>query len=367
MFGEKVNFTFKSEKTYTTPIGAIMSIFCIVLLGSFFMTKIQKFLSQTDPFFSMTNQTLEDNQVVTDLWGLGFFFAIEKVRPEVGNIVATHKSWISGGEKVVTPLELMDCSELFMLQDGILNQDKLAFKRVINLQKRDNKEFLCPVNIDDLLVSGHFGSELFQFVNIELQGCNLREGCFPDDELYKLTFNFLFLTAHPNILGREKDEVIRFNEDTSHYYYLDPTHTHRDNIYFMESTLTLKDNIWDIYEFTEKELQIVEYASTDKRTSWIPPSTPVKERTYVDLFLRQNESVRHYKREEYDILTLLGDLGGLLDIVLLTGVAISSPFVVRLFQAAVVSNNYRIQHYLRDMTPYYDSRKNNGQLTTESD
>ena len=208
--------------------------------------------------------------------------------------------------------------------------------------KRENKEFLCPVNIDELVVSGHFGTELFQYVNIELQGCKLGEKCWPNDELYKYKFNFLFLSAHPNILGEEKDEVIRHIEDTNHYFHLDPTHTQRNNIYFMESTLTLKDNIWDIYEFSETELHIVEYASSEKRNSWIPPSTPIEDRRYVILYLRQNESVRHYKREEYDILTLLGDLGGLLDIVLLTGVAISSPFVVRLFQAAIVSNNYRI-------------------------
>ena len=65
--------------------------------------------------------------------------------------------------------------------------------------------------------------------------------------------------------------------------------------------------------------------------NWIDPATPLSERRYVSIYLRQDENVRRYKREEYDILTFLGDLGGLLDIILLAGVAISSPFVVRLF------------------------------------
>lgn len=56
-----------------------------------------------------------------------------------------------------------------------------------------------------------------------------------------------------------------------------------------------------------------------------------------------------------------------MDIIILLGVALSSPFVVRLFQAALVKKTYRIQHYLKDMTPYYNSRKQSGQLTTESD
>ena len=67
------------------------------------------------------------------------------------------------------------------------------------------------------------------------------------------------------------------------------------------------------------------------------------------------------------MLTYLGDLGGLMDIIILIGVSLSSPFVARLFHAALVKKTYRIQHFLRDMTPYYESRKTNGKLTTESE
>ena len=67
------------------------------------------------------------------------------------------------------------------------------------------------------------------------------------------------------------------------------------------------------------------------------------------------------------MLTYLGDLGGLLDIVMLLGWAISSIFVSRLLQAALVKQVYRVQRYLLDMTPYYVSSRPAGQLTTESD
>ena len=67
------------------------------------------------------------------------------------------------------------------------------------------------------------------------------------------------------------------------------------------------------------------------------------------------------------MLTYLSDLGGLLDIIILGGVTLSSPFVLRLFHAALVKKTYRIQQYLRDMTPYYETSKPNGNLTPESD
>ena len=74
-----------------------------------------------------------------------------------------------------------------------------------------------------------------------------------------------------------------------------------------------------------------------------------------------------YKREEYDLLTYFGDLGGLLSSLLFFGWAISSKFVMRLFHAALVKKIYRVQQYLLDMTPYYQSSKDGGKLTTESD
>ena len=78
-------------------------------------------------------------------------------------------------------------------------------------------------------------------------------------------------------------------------------------------------------------MDILEYSRSRKLSSWIPSEVPLSERRYVSIYLRQDENVRRYKREEYDILTFLGDLGGLLDIILLARVAVSSPFVVRLF------------------------------------
>ena len=111
MFGEQVNFTFKSEKTYNTNLGGVISLLCIFILGSFFVTRTLKFLTRDDPFFSMTKQALEGTDVVTDLWSLGFFFAVEKLPPNVGQIFIDHVSWRAGEDKVVTPIELFNCNE----------------------------------------------------------------------------------------------------------------------------------------------------------------------------------------------------------------------------------------------------------------
>ena len=112
----------------------------------------------------------------------------------------------------------------------------------------------------------------------------------------------------------------------------------------MESTIRLKSYILDIFEFLEQELTMYEYSFTQSIAYYVPQeSTPLSERTYLNLNLRQDpEKAMLYKREEYDLLTYFGDLGGLLSSLLFSGWTISSMFVLRLFHAALVKKIYRV-------------------------
>ena len=135
----------------------------------------------------------------------------------------------------------------------------------------------------------------------------------------------------------------------------------------MESTINIKDNIYDIWESTEKDLTVYEFYESQTQLSWIPPSTALADRTYVKVFFRLASEAHFYKREDYDMLTYFGDLGGLLDFVIWFGWGLSTFFVSRLFAADLVSQAYRVQKYLLDSTAYYESSKLDGHLTTESD
>ena len=73
----------------------------------------------------------------------------------------------------------------------------------------------------------------------------------------------------------------------------------------------------------------------------------------------------YYKREEYDMLSYFGDLGGLYSIVMGFGWVISVALISRLFQAAIVEKTYRWQKYNVDDTPYYKT-KIAGKVTPEN-
>ena len=88
---------------------------------------------------------------------------------------------------------------------------------------------------------------------------------------------------------------------------------------------------------------------------------------YVSIFFRQENKSIQYKKEEYDLLSYFGDLGGLQALLFIFGQAITSSFVSRLFYAALVKRAYHVQKYMLDRTPYYETSKGTGHLTTESD
>ena len=76
----------------------------------------------------------------------------------------------------------------------------------------------------------------------------------------------------------------------------------------------------------------------------------------MSIFFRADPKKKTYMRQDYDLLTYLGDIGGLLDFVMMFGWSISTIFVTRLFQASLVERVYRLQRYVLDMTPYYKTR-----------
>ena len=69
---------------------------------------------------------------------------------------------------------------------------------------------------------------------------------------------------------------------------------------------------------------------------------PLEEREYLSIFFRADNENKLYKRIGYDILTYLGDLGGILDVVVVAGHVCTTIFASRLFQAALIGQAYRI-------------------------
>ena len=81
-FGKKVEFTFQKKPAFQTHLGAIVSIFCFLLMLAFFLVRTSKLVTEEEPLVSMA--TLAQSDI--DLWSLGFMFAVENVPASIGTV-----------------------------------------------------------------------------------------------------------------------------------------------------------------------------------------------------------------------------------------------------------------------------------------
>ena len=61
--------------------------------------------------------------------------------------------------------------------------------------------------------------------------------------------------------------------------------------------------------------------------------------------------------DPYKILDLLGDMGGLLDIINALGVLLTISFVKHSFNRSLLGDAYQVQGYIEDNSEFYPSKK----------
>ena len=69
---------------------------------------------------------------------------------------------------------MVDCRELLDKKDGTnySNNENFDIKKII---KSLNKKFLCPKDLDELTLQGNYGDDIFKFIKITIEGCQLNE------------------------------------------------------------------------------------------------------------------------------------------------------------------------------------------------
>ena len=121
----------------------------------------------------------KEEQEPIDLWALNFMFAVESVDPRVARVTVSHVLWgpdknkddEETGEtlyedKQYREVEMVDCISLKDDPDyeNFHESTKLLIESIENTRK--NTSFLCPVNLESLVVRGHYGATEFDYVRI---------------------------------------------------------------------------------------------------------------------------------------------------------------------------------------------------------
>ena len=93
------------------------------------------------------------------------------------------------------------------------------------------------------------------------------------------------------------------------------------------------ENKWSVVEIGEPGHQFVEFTHGTPRVENM-------EGKYSSIYFRMASKRRVYSLEPYKILDLLGDMGGLLDIIFAFGVLITIGYVKRAFARSLLGDAY---------------------------
>ena len=82
-----------------------------------------------------------------------------------------------------------------------------------------------------------------------------------------------------------------------------------------------------------------------------------KAQSYSNIYFRLASKARSHRIDPYNIVDLLGDMGGLLDIVMAFGAILTAREVRRAFDRSLLRDAYQVQSYSRDQSEFYHSSK----------
>ena len=134
--------------------------------------------------------------------------------------------------------------------------------------------------------------------------------------------------AQPNIFSQDREELVNYSIDDTAYFSIDPFIKSVHTRFFYESEINLRDFAFDIFNFWDDHIvKFFEISFKTDETRVNRPDALPENTEYLNLYLRAESMTKLYKREDYQILDYLGDLGGLLDFVIIFCWALSHAFV----------------------------------------
>ena len=119
--------------------------------------------------------------------------------------------------------------------------------------------------------------------------------------------------------GREDDDIVTYSTDFSYFKFIDPYRTQATNMFYTKSHVRIKDQVFDIFDLTMRDVEIFQRMGQFDYYQNIDESLSAADREYLNIYFRAHSEKQIYKREGYDLLGYLGDLGGFLDVLFVVG------------------------------------------------
>ena len=142
-----------------------------------------------------------------------------------------------------------------------------------------------------------------------------------------------------------------------HNFYilqLEPNQKRKQDIFISQSEIYFEEK-WSVMEIESKGVRFFEFEASSPSFQSYKYASEVG--SYSNIYFRVASKRHIYSLDPYKILDLLGDMGGLLDIVNAFGILITVSIVNEAFNRSLLSDAYQVQGYTEDNAEYYLSQK----------
>ena len=363
MFGKEPEFYYKGRPKKTSWIGRILSILFVVIYFAFFIYKLIRMLQKKDVNF-YDRFTYAEKPSKVKITNENFYggFAIEDPNTYdafIDESIYFPKAFFKRAEKKgdnftwdTVELELEPCK---LEKFGSTYQEKFKSKSLNNLY--------CIKNMDFFL-EGHFSYDLYSFLYFQFFPCvnsTEKQDCKPIETIdYYLKNTFIQFEWQDIELNSKNYSYPIRARDVDIYTTVGKKLFQEIHAYFQVVKIeTDLDFIgFDEFEYIKEDVYL-KYDEMVIMTNIIEGDIYETGDSFCDFTIKLSENVRIHRRTYTTLITILGDVGGLMEVVFTLFRLITSFSVDILYEISLVNNLFNFDLDKKVVVLKYKKNKQN--------
>ena len=346
MFGKEPELYYKTRPKKTSWIGRILSFLFVTVYFAFFLYKLIKMMKRVDvTFYDTFTYAPSPPQVPITHNNFYVGFALED--PETYNpfidegiyyVKAFFKRAEMKGDEFVWDVKELEVEQCQLSKFGESYRD--VFKNV------DLKNYYCFSDINNLILEGHFSYLLYSFFYIEFYPCintTEKKTCKPIEKIDYFLANTFVSFEIENIELTPKNFKQPIRPRNADVYTTVGKKLFQEIHVYLEVVNIETDLDWfgfDEFENIKSEIYL-KYDESFIMSNIIDTDIYETGEKFCDVTFKLSEDVRTQRRVYTKFVTILGDVGGLMEVIFTLFRIISSFSVDILYEVSMVNRLFK--------------------------
>lgn len=229
--------------------------------------------------------------------------------------------------KTKTKLELEPCGENVKFNDQQKLKD-VGINTAMCVKGRDFK------------IAGTFSSKVFQYIEFHVTRCSGKPTCKSAAEVDAIASecDLNLYTINTYFDSDDYKNTIKYFLDDSMYWSLFKGIRKKNDVFIMNNQAELQDDLVQIYA-----AKVVQYFQVARYREMQEAFDEVWDKRYLSIYIRLDNHVTNVSRTVYSVADMMGQVGGVYEILFLFGSLIVLLFADKLFFSSIMQKIYQIQ------------------------